>query len=94
MVTTAVESLPVVQDDRLVGIASRSDVVSLLARPDDEVRQEVVALLADASLACEVEVADGVVSLLGPADPSLVPAMRAVAGAVPGVIAVQAFVGT
>jgi len=91
MVSTAVKSLPVVDRDRLVGIVSRSDVVHVLARPDEDVHRDVVGLLADAGLRCQVEVADGIVSLLAPQDPSQAPAMSAVAGSVPGVVAVQVF---
>jgi CBS domain-containing protein len=91
MVSTSVKSLPVVDQDRLVGMVSRSDVVHLLARPDDDVRRDVATLLTDAGLACRVEVADGIVSLLAPEDPSQVPAMRAVAGSVAGVVGVQVF---
>ena len=45
--TTTVKSVPVVDhDDRVVGMLSRSDVVRVLARADDDLAREVDAMLA------------------------------------------------
>jgi CBS domain-containing protein len=91
MTTTGVKSLPVVVEGRVVGVVSRSDVVHLLAREDDQVLEEVVSQLRGANLQCNIEVRDGIVSLLTFDDPRAAPAAAAVAGAVRGVVGVQVF---
>jgi CBS domain-containing protein len=91
MTSSAVKSLPVVAEGRVVGVVSRSDVVHLLARQDDQIREDVVRLLTDAGLHCGVEVLDGTVSLLALDDPRSAPAAKAVSASVGGVVAVQVF---
>ena len=91
MTSTAVKSLPVVEEGRVVGVVSRSDVVHLLARQDDQIREDVVRLLTDAGIRCGVEVLDGIVSLLAFDDPRAAPAAKAVSAHVAGVAAVQVF---
>jgi CBS domain-containing protein len=91
MMSTAVKSLPVVEEGRVVGVVSRSDVVHLLARQDSQIREDVVRLLTDAGLHCGVEVLDGIVSLLAFDDPRSAPAAKAVSASVGGVVAVQVF---
>jgi CBS domain-containing protein len=62
-------SVPVLEDDRLVGIVSRRDVLRALARPDDEIGREVRCLVESYTGredAWTVEVNEGVVSLTGP----------------------------
>jgi CBS domain-containing protein len=60
-----VERLPVVdEEDRLIGIATRRDLLRVFLRTDDEIRQEVCeGLPAQADVA--VSVRDGVVTLEG-----------------------------
>lgn len=91
MVATAVKSLPVVDaEHHVVGILSRSDIVHLMARPDDQIRAEILDLLRGAELRCaEVEVNNGIVSLRSPDDPDSQDALRAVALAVRGVVSVE-----
>lgn len=89
MTSTAVKSLPVVDQGRVVGVVSRSDVVHLMARSDDSIRQEVGDLLASASLDCEVAVAGGIVTLGAFRDPTQGRAAQAVAGSVTGVVSVR-----
>ena len=91
MTSTAVKSLPVVEGGRVVGVVSRSDVVHLLARQDDQIREDIVRMLTDAGLHCGVEVLDGIVSLLAFDDPRSAPAAKAVSASVGGVVAVQVF---
>ena len=89
MGSSAVKSLPVVEEGRVVGVVSRSDVVHLFARRDDQIREDVVRMLSDADLRFEVQVRDGVVSLLALDDVRTASAATAVSGAVAGVVAVQ-----
>ena len=70
MANKGVKRLPVVDDERLVGIISRADVVNAFTKPDeviqDEVEQDVIRriLFIDPG-AVEVTVRDGVVTLAG-----------------------------
>ncbi|CAM5481307.1 hypothetical protein GCM10010329_29540 [Streptomyces spiroverticillatus] len=71
MARHAVERLPVVdEEDRLVGIATRRDLLQMFLRPDDSIRREVVEeVLIRAlwlpSLSVKVTVTDGLVTLEG-----------------------------
>ena len=65
--TTSVKSVPVVDhDQRVVGMLSRSDVVRVLARADDDLAREVDAMLASLGLGDWLaDVTDGTVALTG-----------------------------
>lgn len=89
MTSTAVKSLPVVEDGRVVGVVSRSDIVHLLARGDDTLRAEVDEMLRSAGLECQVDVEDGHVLIDGPEDPHQRTVAEVIAGAVPGVMTVR-----
>jgi CBS domain-containing protein len=70
MVERGVKRLPVVQDERLVGIVSRSDVLRTMHQRDEDLRGELAAALADPARVpdttlVDVSVADGVVTLRG-----------------------------
>ena len=71
-----VKHLPVVDaDNRLVGIISRADVLSVFTRADQDIREEVMAdVKLSASPADEIDasVRDGVVTLTGHAETSQV----------------------
>ncbi|MGW6530350.1 CBS domain-containing protein [Streptomyces venezuelae] len=66
-----VERLPVVdEEDRLVGIVTRRDLLQVFLRPDDSIRHEVIEHVLVRSLwlsprTITVEVRDGVVTLIG-----------------------------
>ena len=92
MTSTAVKSLPVLEQGRVVGVVSRSDVVRVLARADEQIEAEVDEILRSAGVECEVEVTEGVVSLTSLADPAQWRVAEVVAGSVAGVISVT--VGT
>jgi CBS domain-containing protein len=88
-----VKRLPVVvQDGRLAGIVSRSDLLGVYDRPDWEIRDEIMTRVIGEEFlldgrAFTVTVADGVVTLRGPVDSepvalSLLAAVRHVAGVV------------
>ena len=89
--STTVKSVPVVTDaGELVGVVSRSDVVRVLARSDDELAREVDNLLLSVGLGDWVaEVTDGTVVLSGPDDAHEKAMAHLVAGTVPGVVAVS-----
>jgi CBS domain-containing protein len=69
-----VKRLPVVDDaDRIVGIVARGDLLKVHLRPDDEIRGDIVtgvlpSLPAGGSVAVDVEVQAGVVTLSGQVD--------------------------
>ncbi len=91
MTSTAVKSLPVVDDEgHLVGVVSRSDVVQVLARADDVIAADVDELLR--SLGHPdwlVEVTDGIVNVSGPSGAPERSLAHVVAHTVPGVIEVR-----
>ncbi|WP_329126332.1 CBS domain-containing protein [Streptomyces sp. NBC_01465] len=71
MAQHGVERLPVVdEEDRLVGIVTRRDLLQLFLRPDADLHRDVVEDVLDGALrlpltAVSVDVHDGVVSLAG-----------------------------
>ncbi|MDN5383651.1 CBS domain-containing protein [Streptomyces sp. LB8] len=91
-----VKRLPVVDDQGMLeGLISRSDLLKVFLRPDeeiaDEVRREIVArLFPPPSGPVHVEVRDGVVTLSGHIrDTSLVPVAARLVRAVEGVVDVE-----
>lgn len=89
MTGTAVKSLPVVEDGRVVGVVSRSDIVHLLARSDELIRAEIDELLRSAGLQYTVDVNDGHALLEGSRDPHQQKVAEVIAGAVQGVMSVR-----
>lgn len=87
--------LPVIdRDGRLCGIVTRSDLLKVFVRPDEEIRDEIAAevirryLWQDATLV-QVDVKDGVVTLSGRLDlKSLIPIAERLASSVEGVVRV------
>jgi CBS domain-containing protein len=94
MLRMGVRTLPVVDDDRLVGVVSRHDLLRLFDRPDAEIRDRIEQLLADPlwapdEHAAEFSVRDGVVILSGSVRrQSDVSVLAAAVRQVPGVIEV------
>jgi CBS domain-containing protein len=89
MATTMIKSLPVVEHGYVVGMISRSDVIHLLANRDQRLRTEVVDLLNSECPDWLVEVADGVVTVTGPADQHERRLAAVLAGSITGVQAVK-----
>lgn len=88
---TAVKSVPVLDDEqRVVGVLSRSDLVRVLARADVDLEREVDALLTAVGLDdWTAEVSDGVVDLSGPPGSTHEGLAHLVASTVPGVVEVH-----
>jgi len=89
MTSTAVKSLPVVERGRVVGVVSRSDIVHLLARNDEQICAEIDDLLRSAELDYMVEVEDGQAVLEGSQDPHKRRVAEVIAGSVQGVLTVR-----
>jgi len=91
LTSTAIKSVPVVDHgDHLIGMLSRSDVVGVLARSDEDLEKAVDALLTSVGLAEWVpDVKEGVVALSGPEGSTQKALARLVAGTVPGVVDVR-----
>ncbi|WP_030664731.1 CBS domain-containing protein [Streptomyces rimosus] len=95
MAAHRVERLPVIDDEgRLMGIVTRSDLLSVFRRPDEEIRDEIIddVLVRTLWLAphtVEVTVHDGTVTLTGKLQRrSEVPIAVRLAGRVDGVVSV------
>ena len=84
------KSLPVVDDDQhLVGVVSRSDILRVMAVPDAELVQAIDRALVEAGIpSVRVQVTGGHVSVSADV-PELGPAALAVAATVPGIRSVQ-----
>ncbi|MGS2644671.1 CBS domain-containing protein [Streptosporangium sp. LJ11] len=92
LVTKRVKSLPVLRDDRVVGMISRRDLIRVLARSDEELRADVLAALSEQyplGPRWEVAVHDGVATLGGHADGHHDRIADLLARTVPGVIRVR-----
>jgi CBS domain-containing protein len=89
MTGTAVKSLPVVEKGHVVGVISRSDIVHLLARSDEQICAEIDDLLRSAELDYVVEVEDGQAVLEGSQDPHNRRVAEVIAGSVQGVLTVR-----
>jgi CBS domain-containing protein len=89
LVDTQVKSLPVVGFGRVVGVVSRRDVISVLARQDELIEAEVDEALRQAGTECTVEVVDGVVNLRDAEDADTLGIARVIASRAAGVVGVD-----
>jgi CBS domain-containing protein len=83
--------MPVLRDDRVVGVVSRRDLVALLARPDEEIERRVREVLSREGLRfapAGVRVHDGIVELSG-AERDTLQRAQSLARAEPGVFDVR-----
>ncbi len=70
MLETGVKSIPVVEDQMVVGMVSRRDLIRALATTDNRIRDEIAILLSETGLTgWAVTVDDGAVSLFGAGEP-------------------------
>ncbi len=65
MTDSAIKSLPVVEDGRVLGVVSRKDVIAQIARSDEKVEAEVDDLVRTWGPDWTIEVVDGVVTFEG-----------------------------
>ena len=88
MLERGVRCLPVTAAGRVVGVVTRRDLLRVLARSDEQVRQDVAALLAEAlgDRAPAVEVTEGTVRLSGPLSPRDRRLAELLTRTVPGVV--------
>ncbi|WP_439946011.1 CBS domain-containing protein [Streptomyces sp. BBFR109] len=100
MARHGVKRLPVVdQEGRLKGIVSRSDLLKVFLRPDEDIAEEVRRQIVAGRFpvpfdAVDVEVREGVVTLTGHvADTSLVPLAVRLVSSVEGVVDVRSAIG-
>jgi CBS domain-containing protein/effector-binding domain-containing protein len=95
MVDCGVKRLPVVADGRVVGIVSRPDVLRAMHRTDQELEQDIVAVISDPmrepdTTLVDVTVNDGVVRLAGTVQyPMDIPVLSAIVWRFPGVVDVR-----
>lgn len=89
LTTTAVKSVPVLAEGRLVGVLSRKDVVHLLARDDERIEAEVSELFRADGLDWLADVSEGTVRVSGPVDEQQRRLAQALAGSVAGVVAIR-----
>jgi CBS domain-containing protein len=86
MTDTAVKSLPVVDDDdHVLGVVSRRDIVHILARTDKAVERDLDDLFRRVGTDWMVDVRDGAVTVSGPILPGERALAEAAARTVPGV---------
>jgi CBS domain-containing protein len=80
------KSVPVVEEGRLAGVVSRSDVLRALARPDAWLQGKVLGVLAELGHPLwQVSVTEGVATIAGPETERERTAAEAAALSVPGV---------
>lgn len=95
MTERGVNRLPVVKDDTLVGIVTRSDLVRAFIRPDEEIERELREEVLEQTMwldrdSVQVDVKRGVVSLAGTLRTrSNVTLLEGLAARIPGVVALK-----
>ena len=86
MVGTVVKSLPVLADERVVGIVSRRDLIGVLARRDATIEAAVDDLIRGSGYDWTAQVRDGVVTVEGPEQDDEVAVAKVLVATVPGVV--------
>jgi CBS domain-containing protein len=91
MLADRIVCVPVVEDDRVVGVVSRRDLLRLLARPDAQIAADIEAKLAEAlpGEGWRASVIDGVAMLTAATASPSEHVARRVALSVPGVVRVH-----
>jgi CBS domain-containing protein len=78
--------IPIVEGKRLIGVLSRSDLLRPLCRDDEQIAEELCAQLGDIPGEWSAAVAEGRVTLSGPADSPETELAARIAWRVPGVV--------
>ena len=86
---TAWKCLPVMRDEQLVGVVSRSDIIRAMARDDDDIEDDVNRLLRDLGRGWEAAVEKGIVTITGPGPQRQADAAASLAATVVGVRAIR-----
>ena len=86
---SAWKCLPVMRDEQLVGVVSRSDIIRAMSRDDDDIEDDVNRLLGELAPGWEAHVSNGVVSITGPGPERQGDAAASLAATVVGVRAVH-----
>lgn len=92
MLERRIRSVPVLEDDRVVGIVSVTDLLRAAVRGDEQVAADVRARLEEATgghAGWQVQVEDGVVSILGASSGQEASTLHLLAQTVPGVVRVR-----
>jgi CBS domain-containing protein len=89
LTSTGRKSLPVVLNERIAGVVSRSDLVRVLAHTDDRIRYELLGLVRAKGVNWTVEVTDGVVTVSGSVTERQRQDAEAMARSVAGVVGVR-----
>ena len=92
MLEHGVKRIPIVDGRRVVGIVSRRDLLTILARKDDDIRREVQDLLDSQSSVlgrCSAEVSDGLVTIAGIEGERIRIMAARIATEIPGVLSVR-----
>ena len=89
LTSTVVKSLPVVEHGRVVGMLSRRDIIRVLARQDDRIEADLDELIRQDGQDWMVQVADGIVTVEGPATDAEERLAEVLVCSVPGVIGLR-----
>ncbi|MEP6648862.1 MAG: CBS domain-containing protein [Lapillicoccus sp.] len=87
---TSWKCLPVMRDEELVGVVSRSDIIRAMSRDDDDVEDDVNRLLRDLGPGWEATVTKGIVTIVGPGPDRETDAAASLAATVMGVRGIRA----
>jgi CBS domain-containing protein len=85
---TAWKCLPVMREQELVGVVSRSDIIQAMSRDDDDIEDDVNRLLKDLGPGWQATVINGVATISGPGPDRLGDAAASLAATVVGVRAI------
>jgi CBS domain-containing protein len=86
---TSWKCLPVMREDELVGVVSRSDIIRAMSRDDDDIEDDVNRLLTDLDPGWDATVSHGVVTISGPGPDREGDAAASLAATVMGVRAIR-----
>lgn len=89
MTSSAIKSLPVVDQGRVVGVVSRRDVIRVLARPDGRIEADIDELFRQTGRDWLIDVTDGVALVEGPSTAPEQDLATALVNTVPGIVGLR-----